>query len=247
MLKISENDKFKILNSFGPTKLNINGINYFVKYDPDYAELVGEEIAKFIGLKCAHYEPIVINDRNYVASLDLDSEGEFNLYSAYNNGNLLFNLYNIWHIIEENFVYSANIMHDITLMYIFDLLLMNSDRNFDNFGIFDGKHIAILDNQFIFDHEMPPEISSIYGVDDQEDSYSDLENYLNNSSSEFINEFILIFNSLSPEKFNELLMKVEKERKVVLKKKIEWQFLFRTNYERIKEIVVNYRGEKNAR
>lgn len=249
MLKISEIDKLRISNASGPIKLNIEGVNYYFKKDPDFAEILGEELAKIIGLECAHYEPIIIDGINYVASLDLNNTDKFNLFVSYIKEGCLFNLYSIWNPLEENFKDVTKLMESVTLMYIFDLLFMNCDRHFENFGVLENnpEQLIILDNGLIFDEYLPPTISSIYGEDDQLNSYYDLENYLNDSSEEFIETFIKIFDSLPPERFNEVLEEVEKKRNIKLNKKIKWQFLYRTNYEKIKEIIEKYRGENYAR
>jgi len=249
MLYLSEEDKLKIVNADFVTQLNINGVSYYIKKDYDFTEIVGEALAKVVGLQCAHYIPLNINGINYVASVDLDSGNNFCLFFNYIKDNSLYNLYNIWTILEENFENVDVLMNDITLMYIYDILFMNSDRNFKNFGIIknDIESLVILDNGYIFDEDLPPQISSIYGGDDQLDSGFDLEMYLSTSSSEFIKKFINIFDFLTPNKIKEIFDKVENENNIVLNKKSKWISLYNINYENIKGILKRYRGDYHAR
>ena len=123
---------------------------------------------------------------------------------------------------------------------------MNSDRHLCNFGIQNGRAV-IFDNSFIFDTEIPPVISSTYGADEQNNVYEDFLYFLKTSSQEFIDDFIKIFDFLTPTKFNEIMSNVEKKNNIKFEYKIKYNFLYRTNYENLKELLDKYRGEEYAR
>lgn len=245
---LTEKDKQIISNhddSFKP--IYLNGYKCYVKPDDDLVEIIGEELAKFIGLECIHYEAVKINNVNYVISLDMNYNGKFKTFDDYLDRDCLYNLYSIWDFIESKFDNCKELMHEITLMYIYDILFMHYDRSFENFGILDDKKLILLDNSLIFKSDLPPLISSMFDVDDISNVYCDLYNYLTASSEEFVEEFMNIFNLVTPDKLDEIFNKIEKERKIKIKKRTEYNDLYKENYEIIKLIINIYRGDTYAR
>ncbi len=250
-MKLNDIDKLTIQSSSEyPVRFRKGNKNYYVKTNPNLYEIIGEEAAKTIELECAHYEPLFINGYAYVASEDLSERGEFHLYEEYAGYESQYNLYSIWHILETNFSNCEEIMFDVLKMYLYDLLLINNDRDFENFGILirDGKaKLVIFDNSNIFDNDFPPEISSVYDSDDQIDPYEDFENFITETSSEQIEKLITLMNRLNTDKIAEIIETIEKKYKGHYKNLPKILTMYEENYQRLQEIINKYRGEKNAR
>lgn len=247
MIKLNE-EILKIIKEsdfVSPIKVDIEGIYYYVKKDADFLELVGEELARIIGLKCAHYEPLVIDNENYVISRDLASLGVFEVFREFReNGD--YNLYNIWNLIEEDNLNSETLMRDVVKMYVYDYLFMNSDRNFANFGLLNGEFV-ILDNGEIFDNEIPPRISSNCELDVASDIYQDIAYYLESSDDAFIKSFIEVYDKVTPEYLESVLDSVEDKWHINLPTKKKIITMYKWHYINIEEIIKKYRGEDYAR
>ena len=118
-------------------------------------------------------------------------------------------------------------MLDIVKIYIYDILFGSSDRHASNWGIYftnTTRKVTIIDNEFLFDN-LEGIISSYFSKEDYYEidkisSYEDFErkefnNFLNDSSEEFINIFLVYYNLFTPEYLEELLLSIEKEEKFI--------------------------------
>lgn len=201
--------------------IEVNGINYYFKLSPKSyrgIEATVEKLAKMVGLKCAHYEYVTIGEYDYCLSEDLSDGGMFYTADAlhvYDDS-----LYGIWEFIDDHFPdRSIYLMNQIVKIYLFDILIMNSDRNASNYGFkFWGDKDGEFDDIYIFDNELSFEaegvvLSSKFSCSDKlreptsikdipagnEKIVEELDYFLETSSEEFYNMFLEMYNILTPE------------------------------------------------
>lgn len=256
---INNNTKIEILEKKNSTtKLKIDGIVYYAKKDPNFYEVICSEIAKVCGLKCFSYEPIVINNEirdclgehfftnntlptenvNYVFSKDISYEGDFiSFVDFFEDRRHTCSLYDIWNVLEQKIPDKcSNIMNQVILMYIFDFLIMNSDREALNYGILNNEYLVILDNQASFTEwvqTIAPEDSSIFSDNMSED----IEEFLSISSNETLKLFEEILVRLKPEVFNKVLNNIERCNLINIPNKRSIQAKYRINYYKIYKIL----------
>lgn len=239
-MALSEYEQIQALKS-KVLKLDYNGEPSFIKENDSLTEIIGEILCSILGIKCAHYNAFLINDTYYVASIDLNIEGNFILAKAF----LSENENNIPCIIDyfnHNYPNSEELATEILKVFLFDTLFLNSDRYTENWGLLDG-HIVIFDNAGIFRDD---NFSLMGGSQEVESVYKNLESILNNFEvcAELLEEFLKI----TPENFSELISKIETSKNIKIKKKKSYKYIYKKHYQKIKDILDRYRGEKiNAR
>ena len=238
----------------GMSIIEIKGKQYYVKYSKfPVMELVGEQLAKLVGVKCAHYELVKINGYNYLISENLTNQ-EYEFVTAYDYGLGSNSLYNIWNWLEQKRVKNIPIiMNKIIRVYFFDTILRIGDRHNNNWGFLlkndEIEDVCILDNeQLLFNHtvhmntniymeEIAADIKRI-------DSIKDLDVFLKEANNLYIDAFKEIYEKLNPDNVLNII------KDVCQKEEIDYQYLVEDEYmgyvdyyQRLGEII-NQRGLK---
>ena len=191
--------------------VTINGETFYYKDSGigAYKELVIDELAKDFGLNCAEYDLASFSYRCGLISKDLNrgndqfipmSEllSEFYHTSNYRTLRQYNNLDDIGVMLEQKFDYptSKRLIEQLNVLYIFDIIVGNSDRNCTNYGIqyHDGElNIMILDNELSMDSDVlfmnEYQLKRSRGKDDLADiSYSAVQDYLKLVSNENLDD-----------------------------------------------------------
>lgn len=161
---ISENVD-KVIFSF-----NYQSDTYFYKYNfmnMPYNELVAEELAKDYGLDYVHYDLAILFTNRGVLSKNYKKENVnyisgteilLNFYKNNRNTYQANNLEGIWDALEYRYRNHLNkrkiikkLMQKIVNIYIFDILLRQSDRHSDNWQIMESEDI--IDIAPLYDNE----------------------------------------------------------------------------------------------
>ena len=184
----------------------INEKKYFFKSSNKYRatnELITESIAKYMGIKCHHCEIVIINNMYYILSEDINNTLTFmNANELGINAN---DLYSIWNYLENHELGNIkDIMYKIIKIYLFDIFIMYTERHLLNWGftLKDGKieDVYIIDNDVIFDSEsviLSSKFSEMaMGI---HSSLLNLDNFINESSKEYINLLLDYNNKLNPD------------------------------------------------
>jgi len=114
--------------------VTINGTEYYVKSSVDEGlQLVANEIASYLNINCVKDYFIKTSDDAYYLSLSLNNFGTFK-----NGQELGFNsnsLYDIWVFLEKKYPkFSRHLVNDLVKVFLYDIFLLNGDRNLGNFG-----------------------------------------------------------------------------------------------------------------
>lgn len=158
--------------------------------------------------------------------------------------NQINNLENIWDALNYRYRKDSEnvrndkitkIMTELGKRFCFDYLVMQSDRHERNWEIEEKDDEAALtplyDNETSFElgiinPEMRVEISSTKGIDNE------LEKYLCYSSDYFKNQFLDLFSFLTPQKLEEIIEKIEFERR------FQFPYMYKENI--LKNYNLNY-------
>lgn len=211
-------------------------------------EVAVENLAKLVDIKCAHYEVVEINGLNYYLSLDIAENKEF--YDAYELGFVSNSLYDIWNELEIRYPDKANyIMQEIVKIYIFDILILNEDRNYGNYGftINNGniEDVYILDNEFTFQSgqvvlssklEFKDSLNKKNNInipEELEDSINELDYFLQTSSHEYYDLFINMYTILTPSIIEQELNKIDLD----YQSKNDMINIYKQNYNLIGELI----------
>lgn len=222
-------------------KTEFNGEPSFIKENDTLTEVLSEKLCSVLKIRCAHYSPFLINNTYYVASRDLNIEGDFILAKDFlsEEDN---NIPSIINFFVNNYPNYEELIIEILKVFLFDTLFLNSDRYTENWGILNG-HIVIFDNANIFSDDnfsLMGESSRITNI------YETLESILNDfeECAELLAEFLKI----TPEFLSNLITDIEEALNVKIKKKKNYKYSYKKHYQKIKEILEKYRGEnRNAR
>ena len=155
-MKLTDSDIEKIIKH--EDNFIIDGVEYYVKRAIDEGlELISSEIATNLGINSAKYYFVKTKDINYELSLSLRNFGVFKTGRELNfNSN---SLYDIWANLEKNYPKECpKLVHDLVKVFIYDIFMVNGDRNLGNIGVLEGGEgpkLYILDNELIFsDYEV---------------------------------------------------------------------------------------------
>lgn len=239
-------------------RIVIDGITYIYKAHVtgiEYSEIIAEKICNMLGINCAHYETLIINNEIYYFSKHLNTIGKFipgdELGISQNN------LYDIWATLEEYFGNASLAMEDLVKIYLFDILFINSDRDNRNFGLVrinDETRLYAYDNEFIFDdndnvslsakHENYDELKEYHewNVNSYEEhilkeNMLELEYFLSESEDKYSAILENMLSMITPEVFLNILQEVELEVSGVINDKEMWYKLYSKNYNMIKELL----------
>lgn len=237
--KVEDYTNFDYIPNNMSAFIDKNNETYFFKtltVGNPYGELLAEELLKDLGLPHAEYDLAIYNQnkgvltknfrkkdkkyitgeeilKDYLRSLGMDTE-EIAL-NDYNN------LETIWNALEYRYkdnpdkvIIVERLMNQIVNLFIFDIMVENFDRYYKNYQIEEGKDDINLAP--IFDNET---IGSNYGkvslrVNNDmssDDSYDELVNFINISTSEardLLRERVEI---ISGENIDKALYKIERK------------------------------------
>ena len=257
MIKLTNKEK-EYIEEYSNGNIIINGKKYYFKLvvSANHGfEIIIEHLSKLVGIKCAHYEMININGTNYYLTEDLAGTDEF--YDAYELGLADNSLYDIWNVLEMRYPdKSKYLMDQIVKIFIFDIITLNNDRNYGNYGFkfINGQieDVYILDNESSFQDgeivlsskfDYKDKLNNSINIDkvpyELQSSMEDLEYFLQTSSSEYQELFKNMYEILTPELIKEELNKVEIKKEY----KDDALNVYNENYELIGKLL-NKRGLK---
>lgn len=219
----------------------INNKKYFFKLIPklNYGiEIVIEKLANLVNIKCAHYEIVNINGLNYYLSEDIGNN--FIKADSLNiNSN---NIYDIESYLIHNYYERKDyLIYELIKIFFFDILVLNSDRNLENWGIlFNGQtpeDIYILDNSSSFELNDPVlqarkngvlyEESDIKNIPyELEKGIRELNYFLQDASSDIILLLEEMYNILTPETIIEIFQECDLDYKT----KMDMINIYKENY-----------------
>ena len=242
-IKIEKEYKSPFGKSFEYT---YNGKRYFYKKSKkgdSYNELIAEKIAKKLGLPCCHYILTFDEGMDYLSSEMFDTTNYISLHevledvygietkleiSKDDNIEILDksknNLEDIWNALEIKFGTRDNgqeivskLMYQIVKVFLFDVIIANSDRHVDNLGfIDDGVNVTLAP---LFDNDYMLSEYSIYDNDysmcvEPQDFFLQ-EEYVNNEDSEeppnTLEKFLEVSSTEYKEQLNEMLYVISRE------------------------------------
>ena len=230
-----------IIKLLGRNKVSfyIDSLNYFFKEEGNcYEELIGSEIAKCLGINSVSYDMLnfIASDINFkgVISDDFRIDGyklltidkiidEYLLDShkevEYNDMNLelleeaLSNHYSNY---KNRDMIVRKMMDDIKKSFLFDILIGNIDNGKYNYELMEND----IDGRLTpyFDYEQIFKFSSTRLTVSDSNNYSVYDNLLEflNSNPEYIDYFREMYNTLTPEKIEELFAKIEREKEITI-------------------------------
>lgn len=220
---LTEQDKKAIQESINKFVI-LNGKKYYVKKAEksfETTELIVQDLANLLDIKCAKYESVNIDGVFYYLSEDLNEQGRLIPIDVFMPNKL--SLIDCWIALEKNFLNADKLMYDIVKIYLFDILFLNSDRHFGNIGLLQAKEkveVVMLDNEFAFD-TLEVTLTAKYSRGEEsfsfdEEKYRKCERYLKYnleelsyfldvSSQEFINLFIDMYNKCSVLEVEEII------------------------------------------
>ena len=245
----------------------LDGRTVFIK-DYSFEELICEEIAKFSGVETVHYKIGMYNGEKVLYSECFYNEGETFIpgshilseycehlselnpgeYIGYYSSN---NLTVIWEALRHKFGKEhvkdiEKIMNALVKMFCFDLLINMSDRHDDNWGVIvspDNIRLApAFDNEthFLWDKNLLRLDSNNLDTNTEM-----LDKFLGISSSEFCNVFYEMFDKLTVEMVDTIIMvKIISERGIPFDEKtiIKFSKDYRKYRSELETIVEKYRG-----
>ena len=211
MLELSKEIKEKIACPSNLT-IDINGTKYYIKKakdEVDGIELVIEELAKLVNIKCAHYERVKVDNNIYYLSEDLGKDKPFS--------NKLNDIFNALEATYPNQI--VFLIDEIVKIFIFDSLIINYDRSYYNWGFNYDKNgisdVVIYDNEFSFTSLSKGEM---HFTDEHLNNIYELVEFLK-ASPHFIEMFNEMYNILKPEVIFETFNKIQRENNIIFEKK----------------------------
>ena len=261
MLKLNNEEKKLVLDNYDYLNdkgfVSLRGITYYIKLEEAIdVELIVEKAAQLVGINTAHYEIVNINGNYYYLSESLSNKGEIQeAYKVigfdYDREFSVGSLYYVWNKIQNKFPQKCEyLMKQIVKIFLFDILLMEDDRNNSNWCfISSGEDIDvwIFDNEYsLVTSKDSAQISSLpYYVDDIDAEYVsiyasnieknmvNLDYFLNTSSDEFIDLLRSMYAILTPEVIAGIINGIEKENNRINSDKDKYIESYRRNYQEI--------------
>ena len=242
-IKIEKEYKSVLGKSFEYT---YNGKRYFFKKSKSgniYNELIAEKIANKLGIPCCHYILTFDDGMDYLSSEMFDTTNYISLHEVLKNVYTIEkniemteeentdildksknNLEDIWNALEIKYGTRENgqelvnkLMTQIVKVFLFDVIIANSDRHIDNIGfIDDGVNVTLAP---LFDNDYMLSDYALYDNDysmcvEPQDFFS-REEYMNNDDAEepqnTLEKFIKISSSEYKEELNDMLYVISKE------------------------------------
>ena len=263
MNKVVDLNKAKKIKTLDNAYLYKGKVIYIKTSVFPYAEIIAEEIGKFLGLNVLHYKIGSLNNKIVAFSEKFYKDNETYIsgdellsnYCAFagqrdiTNPN---NLTNIWDALETKYglEYASDIrelMNNIVKMFCFDLLLGLDDRASINWGIIQSENkirlAPIFDNEFI-----KLGGRTMLDLDDDIIVYNTekLAEFLNTSSSEFNDIFYEMFAKLTPPALADIMAKISFSRDIIIPENIRLIILrdYQNYYQELEEIVEESKERK---
>ena len=132
-----------------------------------YNELIISRVAKVFGIKCPVYDLGEISTGVGVYSRDLNDEGTFISIDDYNERRKYNNIEDLRELFKKKFnddFVVDSLIHQLDDLFVFDILVGNSDRNITNYGVLitdSNISIAVIDNSNSLDEDV------LYNSDNQ--------------------------------------------------------------------------------
>ena len=213
----------------------LDGKKYYYKKILDkkivYNELIAYEISKDYGIPCVDYDLASFNGLYGVFSEDFIGDSKFismkGILSEYYDdlkieSNNLTDIISALEFRYKNPIIVGKLMNDIVNIFIFDVLIANVDRHYDNYGILEDKtgiRIApIFDNTFMLSDLTLLDGGYSLGVDGDDNFLSDdyfdfgdkyLIKFLKYSSSEYVDYLKSKLWIIESENVDRILSRVE--------------------------------------
>lgn len=241
--------------------VTIEGKKYYVKKwrtRLGYSEVIADKIASMYGIRHASYTAVKVDNKLYFLSEDLEYLGN-NLITSDVFKVKNASLYEYWHYFHRFFPrYEEKLINELVRVYLMDIIISNPDRNQGNWGILEEQgipSIVIFDNELIMRGE-ETKISSYYMEKDNRNymkkpNYSthppleDLDNFLKESSEEYIIMFRKMLDKLTPDIFKSLLLSIESEYNDVVEN-MAWAIEeYQKHYAKLLEVLNRYLKEEN--
>ncbi len=260
-MRLSENEKSVIKDNVHKYVV-INGIQYFCKMaENNCNEMIANRLANFVGINCAEYHLVKIDEALYYLSYSFNNLGKFKIGKEFIGLNYYANtLYNMWHAIENNYPRECKeLMLDLVKVFIFDIFMLNGDRHAGNYAIVeeDGKpKIYIFDNESIFESIFRVELSPKFNKSDylrndgriirnpeatigMKQNMELLNYFLATSSKEFEDLVIDFYNRMTPDVVYKVILDIEKDEDIIIFDKNYNMELYKRNYQLIGELLID--------
>ncbi len=207
--------------------------------------------------------------KEYYGYLKENNEVKYNSLNEDKILSKMNNLEDIWYallyhfkdydiVVNEKII--KQIMHDLTKVFVFDIITMQIDRHYENWEILESNNkddafLAPLHdnelsfNRFTFNDSIKVDSATIKVPTMRKM----LMRYLSISSQDFIDEFIKMYKSLTPEILDESIEKCCKENNGIIPYTYKMKILenYEENYNYITDILLEMNllevGEKHAR
>lgn len=233
----------KLLN-----KLNLPHVNYY--------------LAEFFGKAYLISNSFKKEDENYVSGYKILDE-----YKDALNSNLdindMNNLETIWNALEYRYTKMfekskareivSKLMNQLTTLFSFDIVVANDDRHQSNWMISENKENininTIFDNEYMLNFYLDKENLNSFALgiypEDTEHfiNYVDvIKKYIRDSSSEFINKLIMVYNTLSIDVFLQCIKEVEEEFHFIIPSENRQLIInsYKKHYELLGQILNDY-------
>ena len=149
---LTNEDKNRIINNRKPI-IEIDGKRYFSKigmFQMDGVPLVVEKLADLVGIKSAHIERFLIDGAAYYLSEDLNNSDETRFESAMYSIRFAQTLNEMCDALQDHYPKQTVFLIDkVIKIYMFDTLIMNSDRNYSNWGfLYSGDAVKAVCDRF---------------------------------------------------------------------------------------------------
>lgn len=223
--------------------------NYYLKKDEELKEIIGYYLTRYLGLHSVIYQGILINGFNYSFSLDYHFLGDFYSLEEIKE---IHSLKKIIQILSEHSFFSKTMLNEIYMMYFFDLLFLNNDRNCSNWGILTNQGQSHI---LLFDH------SNLFRLDWGQYIYADSRQVFHGFSNKVVEEdFMSFLQMLDTDQYlmiEELFYKINPNVVQNIFQKIEAEYqtkinplflnLYEERYHIIERVLLKYRGDVYAR
>lgn len=139
-----------------------------------------------------------------------------------------------------------NIMFDLTKIFSFDVIMMQSDRHAENWEILESNNkddaylVPLYDNELCFDnYSIATNINVEYENNPLVDMEYNLTKYLTYSSEEFVDTFIRYFKKLTPEVLEEKIKEINEKYKGIFRYTYINEIIkkYNENYSKIKKVL----------
>ena len=230
-------------------KLNLPHINYY--------------LADFFGNAYLISNSFIKDGIKYVSGYKILDEykDSININLDINDMN---NLETIWNALEYRYTKMFNknkareivskLMDELTTLFSFDIVISNDDRHQSNWMIEESKHnislSMIFDNEYMLnfyldDDSLNSFALGVYPEDTEHFTYyvDIIKKYIRDSSSEFIDKLITIYNRLSIDVFLECIKEVEKEFQFIIPRENKELIInsYKKHYELLGQILDDYK------